>query len=420
MLFLLVLLTAAVAFAEHGTGFVPAQDATPLAAPALASAAPAVTFPQPLREWTVMVFANGKNNLAGMVADSLKELEAAGSGAEVNVVAEIGLSQGQGEAGVPWNGVRRIYIASAADRKSMSSVQLPVNSKTDMGNYRSLARFGIWAKQNFPAKRYMFIITGHGQGVGGISPDDRTGHQISMKRLGKAMAAMGGVDVYVMESCLMQMAEVAYEIKDAAKLVIASEEVIPLPGFNFRPSLNALNANPRTSTEETARVFLASLHASIKVPDYAAGSEISTTLSAVDTKHMAELAAKIKAWSAVAMQASDAKYALYWGLVDAPRYTEQSFYDLKGYVSAVGARTGDEALRAASADLADFISKNIVIRAKNRHAETSGGISVFLPYNGRLALAYKRTAFSKASGWYDLLKWMVRNKVNIYNYQHKP
>ena len=61
---------------------------------------------------------------------------------------------------------------------------------------------------------------------------------------------MGKVDVLAFDACLMQMAEVAYEVKDLADYVVGSEETEPGPGYPYDPFLAGLLGHASLKTTE--------------------------------------------------------------------------------------------------------------------------------------------------------------------------
>src|SRR3989339_1466776 len=121
----------------------------------------------------------------------------------------------------------------------------------DMGDYKRVVDFVAWAKTNYPAKRYMLIIWNHGSGwmdpkgsPKGISFDDETGNYIRTPQIGLILKEAGKVDILAFDACLMQMAEVAYEVKDNAQVIVGSEETVPGLGYPYGLFLGAMAKRP--------------------------------------------------------------------------------------------------------------------------------------------------------------------------------
>ncbi|HOW89803.1 MAG TPA: clostripain-related cysteine peptidase, partial [Elusimicrobiales bacterium] len=139
-----------------------------------APAAPAAPDAPAPKEWTIMVFMNGKSNIESFAVRDLNRIETSGSSDRVNIVAELGRSRGldgDTEEDGDWTGVRRYLVTKDQDPGRIASPVLMDLGAADMGDHREVASFVKWAKAEFPAKRYMLIIWDHGWGwIDPISP----------------------------------------------------------------------------------------------------------------------------------------------------------------------------------------------------------------------------------------------------------
>jgi len=63
-----------------------------------------------LKEWTVMVFVNAKNNLESYGLKDVNEMEMVGSTDKVNIIAELGRISGYSSEDGDWTGCRRLYV----------------------------------------------------------------------------------------------------------------------------------------------------------------------------------------------------------------------------------------------------------------------------------------------------------------------
>ncbi|MDD2772881.1 MAG: clostripain-related cysteine peptidase [Elusimicrobiales bacterium] len=269
------------------------------------------------KEWTIMVYINGKNNLANAALYNMNQMEIVGSTDKMNVVVETGRL---------WDGVRRYLIVndfqpSTTDQaelqsqyvQAMHKINSPVVQelpKTDMGDYKSAVDFVKWSREKYPAKKYMLILWDHGtgwmdplkkksEGAGksrAISLDDETGNFIGTVEIGKLVREVSGVNVLGFDACLMQMAEVAYEVKDSAKIILGSEEVVPEDGIDYTGFLAKLSSNPSASPEEAAG------YAAEAFNKYYASSGKAATMSVIRSDALPGLASSLDAWGAVALQ----------------------------------------------------------------------------------------------------------------------
>jgi len=212
------------------------------------------------KEWTIMVFVNGKNNLEPFALKDMNEMEQVGSSDKVNVVVEAGLISGYGS--LPWTGTARFLMKKDSDTNKVTSPALSNLGKVDMGNYQSVIDFVNWAKQTYPAKHYMLVIWNHGAGwlksatpgtTRGISYDDETNNHINTPQMGQILKAVGHLDVYGSDACLMQMPEVDYEIRNYVDYIVGSEETEPGDGYTYNTFLGPIVANPTMGALEVGK-----------------------------------------------------------------------------------------------------------------------------------------------------------------------
>ena len=439
------------AFDQLGGSSSPEVTPVPEAAPALGhETAPAAFKQAPARqkEWTVMVFINAKNNLDPAGIMNVNDMERIGSTDKVNIVAEFGRMKGQ--QGAPaaagdWDGVRRYYITKNDDPDRILSPALQYLGPVDMGDPQTAVDFVKWSKRHFPAKKYLFIMWNHGGGwMSGVSSDDETGHVINAKKIGEVARQIGGVDVLAFDACLMQMAEVAYEVKDYAKVVVGSEETIPGMGYPYSIFLSALAENPAMGPEALGAAIVDAYGAyysafkNYKLNATGKG-DVGVTLSAIRTSKLPELAARIREFATLARASRDknamkiaktgtTRYGVFGGYDQL--YTKTPYADLYSFVKLFSWQLDRKARNAAalkqSADgLKDFISKSLVIKnvaigddPLGHPITESYGISVYMPPTSpsmtkdkidRMAnIPYADLDFNKRTDWLDFVIFMYK------------
>lgn len=351
--------------------------------------------------WTIMVFVNGKNNLSSFGVKDFNEMEAVGSSKEVNVVVELGVS------GDP---TKRYLVAKDDKPSQITSVPVQDLGKVDMGDWKHLAEFGNWAKANNPAQRYMLIVWNHGSGwdkkepqfgTRGISYDDETGNHITTQQLAQALAAMGGVDVYASDACLMGMAEVNYEIRGQAGVIIGSEETEPGDGYNYTTFLGPIIQNPSMSPEQMGQNTVAAYQQHYQQ----VGS--GTTQSAVRAETMEALAGLINTWTANVMRASE-KDVVKNARKKVQSYAVSDNIDLVQFVDLVGAATKDAAVKSSGQNLARFVREEMVVaNGTTGSYGNSNGVAIYLPKYS-VSSAYADLAWAKACNWDDFVAWFVK------------
>ena len=385
---------------------------------AAASAAPAVPAAPALKEWTVMVFINSKNNLEEFGLRDLNEMETVGSSDGVSIVAELGRVKGYYAGDGDWTGVRRYLVRKDADAAKIGSPVLEDLGAADMGDYKSVIDFVRWAKAAYPAKKYMLVVWNHGSGwtrglnaARGISYDDESGSHINIPQLGRVLAETGGVDVYASDACLMQMAEVAWEIKDYAAYIVGSEETEPADGYAYGPLLGGLTAAPGMAPAQLAALAVDTYGA------YYSAQGLGATQSALKTSAMPGFLRLMNAFTAAVTEAGD-KGVVKRGLYYAQHYAYADNKDLDSFVSYVVLRSQSPRVRGAGAELLAYVRGELVTRkGASNYAQpvegldpvdypAAGGIAVYLP-GARAAAGYAELKWAKDSAWDEFLRWIV-------------
>ena len=414
-----------------------------------------ITISNPVRELTIMVFINGKNDLekAGLI--NINDMERIGSNKDVNIIVEFGRMSGQigdtREDG-DWVGVRRYYIKKDNDTSKITSPI--VYSKTgpkryDMGDFKKVVEFVNWTKKKFPARRYMLILWDHGTGwldprknikksqnvSKGISFDDETGNYITTEEIGNIVKLVGGVDILAFDACLMQMAEVLAEVRGYTKVVIGSEEVVPGLGYPYALFLDPITKNPYMSNEEIAKTVVKSFeifYHYFKIP---------AALSAVRSHKVKGLLTAMSEFAKAAMDA-DEKEALkkardevirfdILGEVDDPNKKISFFADIYDFARIVkeNIKNNNEKsniLREKSQKLMRYITDELVIAVGSYGDERTGkplsiakGVSVYIPPVSKsvkyesidriLNSPYSSFRFAKETEWDKFVRFLYEN-----------
>jgi hypothetical protein len=266
---------------------------------------------------------NAKNDLERFGVDDFLEMARVGSTDDVNVVVQFGRPTNR----VPdrdarfgqWSGVKRYRIEKNLEPLANLALQSIAASapEADMGDPRSLIDFVQWAREAYPAKKYMLIIWNHGQGWrlrltaperaqlarsesmpkeseydglrGGfrsVSSDADTGHVLYNRQIQDGLSQLlqgQKLDVIAFDACLMAMIETAYALRDVAHVMVASEELEPGSGWEYSSWLQEVVQQPQVSGRD-----IATLAVNAYRDHY--GDDYKTTLSAVDLSGARSLA----------------------------------------------------------------------------------------------------------------------------------
>ena len=286
-------------------------------------------------DWTLLFYFDGDNSLAEDAFNDLQELEKVGSNPQIRLVAQ---------ADFPRNfkpeltATRRFEIIQDNDTGTLTSPILESLGETDMADPQTLTDFIVWGKKIFPARRYALVLWDHGEAwyqesvtsqqseaqsskfkvqswkkikssntqeklhiqnvlsdlelrtsdLGLVNPEaifiDQDNDSGPMKnfQLREALEAAGvHFDLIVFDACVMATIEVAYELKDRADIMIASQELMQENGLPYDVIVSGLNQNPGETPEELAAGIVDDYRDYCEEIYYPQGLRPDQTLSAV-------------------------------------------------------------------------------------------------------------------------------------------
>lgn len=220
---------------------------------------------------------------------------------------------------------------------------------------------------------------------------------VEMKRVLSGAKKVFGqkIDILGMDACLMNMAEVAYQVRDSCQITVGSEEVEPGDGWPYHKILGALAAKPKMTPSELAKVIVREY-----IRSY--GPSEAVTQSALD---LAKVTALSKAIDALAVRLKDVS-ATEMANIAAARAQVQS-YDTPDYVDLIdlcsllkaripllGKLTDDVVAQAQGAIIANG--------AKGANVRNSNGASIYFPTKG-ISPLYAKLDFTKSARWDEFL-----------------
>lgn len=387
---------------------------SPLAAPAVPAPAP---VPQDApaaveREWLVLVFINGVNDLGilGFANSDINEMEAVGSTDRVAVVVEFGIlgQDGSADRNLQFQrGAKTIFVTRDADANAITSPVIYTSNDADMGSEANFVRFVKRGLRRYPARKTAIVLWNHGAGRLGIASDDVTGNQMDIDTLGLALRQISQtlgrkIDLLATDACLMQMASVAYEWKDSAEVIVGSEEEIPGPGYPYTPILAGLTGNPGMGAEQLGALI---------VDSFVASYNRDATLSALRTSALPVFVRALNAWVAAVKSDPQAFAAASSpALINSvSRFSFRDSKDLVDYIEKVSAAPGvGQGAKDAGAALKRQISGSLVIRKGSKPANRkpyskAEGLAIYVPDLRYHSANYERFAFAADSLWDDFL-----------------
>ncbi len=367
------------------------------------------------KEWTIMVYINAKNDLEEYGLKDINEMEMIGSSDKVNVVVEIGRMDGFDSSENDWTGAKRYFIQKDDNTSSITSPVLADLGKVDMGDWKHLVDFGVWAKALYPAEKYMLIVWNHGTGWEknsksgknkGLSYDFETKNHFTTPELAKALKKIGKLDVYASDACLMQMASVGYEIKDNITYIVGSEAIEPKDGYIYNTLLEPIISNPEITPYRAAKVLVDAYS------DYYQSISKKSTQSFIKTSELEKLIILMDDWACAAIQSKE-KDLIIGCIYLTQKYFKLDNKDLYHFVSIVTAKTLTENLKKKGEVLMRHIKENAV--AYSRYTDSSRtwwnysnsrGIAVYLPIS-QYDSDYDELKIAQQSYWDEFIQWYL-------------
>lgn len=367
---------------------------------------------QPTRKWTYLVYMNAANDLEEFAPLNIHQMEQTGSTNEVNIAVQCQRSPNYATTNGNWSDARRYFITKQSNLNNIDSPLLSQkdSAKIDMGNASELQAFIKWGVSTFPAQKYCLVLWDHGAGwrsvpikkakSRGFSYNYDTGTHIDTIEFPAAIDMGNGRkwDVLAFDSSLLQMAEVDYEVRDKANIIVGSEESPPGEGYPYNLFLASLAANPNQDG-----TTLASNMAQSAIDQYGTNSII--TQSVIDASKLGDIAPALNELGANLLRVKNT----YGPQIISARnnadsyefpYTEnKDLLDFLHYLvdppaGSTVSPIPDAGVQAAALKLRSVVSASILKNVNGDGHSGSRGLALFIPS----PLAYAQVDREQADG----------------------
>jgi len=396
------------------------------------------------KQWTAMVWMAGDNDLERFALGDLAELKKTASTVDIDVVAQVDTMRD--------DKTRRYHLRPGTD---LEADVVELLGETNTGDPRTAVDFFTWGIRKHPAERYLAVIWNHGSGidetdiyrdaalrglrierrsVGAAVLPRRAARVAVSKRFRRALfastvhaavreraiayddtardfldnaelkrvlvevtrATRRTIDVLGFDACLMNMIEVAYQLRGSVHYIVGSEELEPGDGWPYDQVLAALAKAPRTAPAALARRVV-----DLYVKSY---PRDSVTLSALDLRHLDVVTDAVDSLAAALIKAikDPAEYRVARRAVNrAQHYDTKDFVDLADLCGQLVLLSRDRAVKeAARATAAAVDDSGFVIAEKHRGTGVarSHGVTIYVP-RGDASVAYRKLDFARATRW---------------------
>lgn len=403
-------------------------------------------------EWTFMLHLGASNNLEPFAGINLNEIEAAIDDKNVNFIVLFD-GQKKGDSKIyrmvrDANGNNKTLVSTVIDDKGAI---IPSDTKEiDSGDVKTASKFTQWAIQNFPAKKYGYLMWDHGSGIftpqgqrvnlgpsvdrssvkralsgngmsaNGICWDDETGNHMSTAQFGDvvaagAQAAGKPLDMVGFDACLMAHVELVYQMKGNGLNMVASEELEPGLGWDYMGWMKRLTANPAADGALASKYLVQAYGESYKPGGNHAqdGREQEITLSAVNYAALKNnLVPALNNLASEMVAAMGTEKSAF----QAARKATQEFYnsdcgDVGSFLGHLGANTRNARVKQAVTSTQQALSTAVIAEVHNGKWATEGtagatGLVIFFPetkYQWKEAYNNVNQIAFAAEGWRNFL-----------------
>jgi hypothetical protein len=338
------------------------------------------------RQMTMLIYMAADNDMDAYGLQDFNELEMVGSTADVSVLVQFDRPANSGS----WTEARRFLVQRDENPNAISSPPVAKLGEVDMGHPDTLREFIAWGVTFAPASRYVLVLWNHGNGWNpnanaflndqprsrAIAYDNTSGGGIRIAELSGAIPAGIHLDIVAMDACQMATFEVAYQLRQQADFLVASQEESPMRGFAYDQLLATL-VSPVGLAMSSRSVASAIAQEAIQ----AWASDSFATISALDLSQCHNVAGALDTLALRLIQAAPTNSA---ALGAARRDTElfdysvaSSLRDLRHYAQRVTATVPGAIAQAQAVDQA--AAQMAVANYHNGDHPHANGVSIYLP-----------------------------------------
>lgn len=425
------------------------------------------------QHWLVMLYQDADDQVLEQdIFLDLNEAELVGSTDRVTIVSQLDRYRGAFQGDGNWTSSRRYLVTQDNDLNTIHSQLVDDVGEIDMADGRSLVDFATWAMGEYPADRYVLVLSDHGMGwPGGWSDPDPAssdpgsaplisslnGDFLFLSEISQALGeirqqtGLDKFDIIGMDACLMSQLEVFAALQSHAHIALASEEVEPSLGWAYAGFLQKLADNPDMTSQDLAAVIVQTfvdqdqrivddqarqefLRQGSPMGGFFGASSVSAaqlareigrdgTLTAVDLDALPDLMAQFNNF-AYALQnedqsviASARSYAQSYTSVFG-KYATASYIDLGNFVQLVGRQANDAKVAQSANRVLEELTKSVVAEKHGAGKPGSTGIAIYFPnstmynspYTGPQSYNQIAASFVKSSLWDDFLAFHYNDR----------
>jgi hypothetical protein len=304
--------------------------------------------------------------------------------------------------------------------------------ETNGGDPRVLRKFIEDSIALYPSEKLIVILWSHGLGIDDSDPypkverkryyvpeeeiqeiafsyDDTANDFLDNLELQKALSVSVEIDILGFDACLMGMIEIAYQLKEQTKVMVASQHLEPAEGWDYERILGELDTS--SPVNEMGKQLI------LFHDEYHGSKEENVTKAAIDTDVINRAVDALDTFAEVlraALKEGDQrenKQALRNTLENSQFFGRRDYVDLIDFVEKVKSRLAIKNLEIHADNLVSLLKKMIVANHTIGYfMNDAHGISIYFPNHVRPMKKtfemYEMLDFAEACpNWVKLLKW---------------
>lgn len=224
----------------------------------------------------------------------------------------------------------------------------------------------------------------------------------------------GRIDILGMDSCLMSMAEVCYQLRGLVSFMVGAEGYEPNTGWPYERILSPLFDDPGIDPEALAATIADEYVEYYK--DYLATGRY-VDQAACDLSRCGALADAVRLLAkhlTRLLSSPEGRKAILLAHWEAQTYKDDQYVDLYDFCdllergsNVLGDGLSDQAVRRACRKVKTALKEMVLVsRYSGPTVQYSHGLSIYFPWS-EVSDTYQEFDFAYATGWYDFLQEYV-------------
>ena len=295
----------------------------------------------------------------------------------------------------------------------------------NMGDPNTLSSFINYVYNISHTSKYDLILWDHGGGpIAGYGNDEKTKDVLELNEIKFALNntkfnTNNKLEFIGFDACLMSNVETAYSLKDYAEYLLASEELEPGFGWNYKALSNVSELNTKDFAKKIIDEYVTAMKEAEEYYNYY-GNSLSYTLSLIDLDRIEALTKQINNSFKLLESKLDSEYEqiakIRASSVEFGKSQSQQSYDLIDLHSFIENANGY--------NLEDLkkVLKEVIVYSKS-NIRGANGIAIYFPYTNtylaKLFLSYYSN-FSEfqnyqsfINSFYDIQSGTKRNDISL-------